>query len=260
MEGWIKLYRKLLDDVVWVKSTNEQRVILVALLLMASHKAKEWEWNGEKFMIQPGQFITSIESIIKACNYTVTIQNVRSTIKRFEKLNFLTNNPTKTGRLITIVNWESYQNDDVEGNIVPNKEVTKSQQRGNRQVTPIKNVKNDKNVKNKNIYGEFGNVKLTDEEYTSLLTKFGEVDTKVKIENISSYIASKGDKYKSHYATILNWDRKSNKDNNQKPQVTVKPNKFTDMMNHGFNYEDIEKLEEEYIDRKLKGGHSEKLR
>ena len=28
------------------------------------------------------------------------------------------------------------------------------------------------------------------------------------IEKLSSYIASKGKKYKSHYATILNWSRK----------------------------------------------------
>lgn len=62
----------------------------------------------------------------------------------------------------------------------------------------------DKNSIDKNIYGEFKNVKLTDEEYE----KLKEADLLPYIERLSSYIASKGKKYKSHYATILNWSRK----------------------------------------------------
>ena len=88
LDGWIKLYRKLLFDVVWVKSSNEQRVILVTILLLASHTQNEWEWQGKKFKVLPGQFITSADSIIKHCNNTVTRQNVRSALKKFEKYNF----------------------------------------------------------------------------------------------------------------------------------------------------------------------------
>lgn len=54
-------------------------------------------------------------------------------------------------------------------------------------------------------YGEFQNVLLTDEEYQKLQDKFS--DYQAKIENLSSYIASKGKKYTSHYATILTWAR-----------------------------------------------------
>ena len=71
----------------------------------------------------------------------------------------------------------------------------------------------DKNSKEKYIkrkYGLFENVLLTDEEYQKLKDKF--TDYENKIENLSSYIASKGDKYKSHYATILNWSRKDTQD------------------------------------------------
>lgn len=58
-------------------------------------------------------------------------------------------------------------------------------------------------------YGEFQNVLLTDEEYFKLKNKFSDVDS--KIEALSLYIASKGGKYKNHYATILAWDRKEKK-------------------------------------------------
>lgn len=55
--------------------------------------------------------------------------------------------------------------------------------------------------------GEFTNVKLTEKELDALNEKFGEQGTKDRIEKLSCYIASKGKKYRSHYATILNWDR-----------------------------------------------------
>lgn len=61
----------------------------------------------------------------------------------------------------------------------------------------------------KDIYGEFGNVRLTSEELQKLKDLFGEAGTNEMIENLSQYIASKGKKYSSHYATILSWERKN---------------------------------------------------
>ncbi|NSW92820.1 MAG: hypothetical protein HPY74_19635 [Firmicutes bacterium] len=148
MEGWVKLYRVLLKKPIWLKSTPEHKTILITLLLMANHEQGEWEWQGYKFKVEPGQFVTSIDSIVKECGKGISFQNVRSALKKFEKLGFLTNVSTKTGRLITIVNWEEYQANDDDTNNNTNKEVTKNQQRGNKEVTPNKNDKNDKNDKN----------------------------------------------------------------------------------------------------------------
>lgn len=61
-----------------------------------------------------------------------------------------------------------------------------------------------KPVKHK--YGEYNNVLLTDEELQKLKTEYS--DYQQKIENLSSYVASTGKAYKSHYATIRNWARK----------------------------------------------------
>ena len=85
------------------------------------------------------------------------------------------------------------------------------QPNGNQMET--ENRRLDKTNKEKYIkrkYGSFENVELTDEEYQKLKDKFSNYEE--KIENLSGYIASKGAKYKSHYATILNWSRKDNKD------------------------------------------------
>lgn len=73
----------------------------------------------------------------------------------------------------------------------------------------------DKNRIDYNIYGEFKNVKLTNDEYKKLEEK----NLLPYIEKLSSYIASKGKKYKSHYATILTWSRKDiSKEENDVPE------------------------------------------
>jgi len=116
--------------------------------MLANHDQSEWEWMGTKFKVNSGQFITSLESIKSYCGKGVTIQNIRSALARFEKLEFLTNKSTKTGRIITICNWDSYQITKEEHNIEANKEVTKTQQRGNKEVTSNKNDKKEKKDKN----------------------------------------------------------------------------------------------------------------
>ena len=116
MDGWIKLHRKLLDSNVWRISTNEQKVILITLLLMANHSDKEWIWQGKKFTCKPGQFVTSLQSIADLSGDSITIKNVRTALTRFEQCGFLANESAKTGRLITIVNWSIYQcSDDKSG-------------------------------------------------------------------------------------------------------------------------------------------------
>jgi len=61
-------------------------------------------------------------------------------------------------------------------------------------------------------FGEAGLVRLKDDEYLKLVQKYGQAKTDAKITNLENYIGSKGNKYKSHYHTILNWDNKDRKD------------------------------------------------
>lgn len=143
MGGYLALHREIFDKPIWLKSSPEQKVVLITLMGMANFKENEWEWKGEKFKVNPGQFITSLDKIIIKCGKGISIQNVRSALKRFEKLHFLTNESTKTGRLLTIVNWGVYQDSESITNKATNKELTKNQQRGNKELTPKKNDNKD---------------------------------------------------------------------------------------------------------------------
>jgi hypothetical protein len=48
-------------------------------------------------------------------------------------------------------------------------------------------------------------VLLTTEEHTKLISGYGKAITENYIHRLNNYIGSKGDKYKSHYSTILTW-------------------------------------------------------
>ena len=146
--GWIVLHRKLLDKPIWFESTAEQKVILITLLLMANHAEKEWEWQGQKYVAKPGQFVTSLPKIVEACGSGISIQNVRTALKRFEKYEFLTDQSTKKNRLITINNWAFYQDNPNQPNRHANSQLTVSQQSANSQLTSNNNDKQINNVTN----------------------------------------------------------------------------------------------------------------
>lgn len=147
-QGWITLYRELIKKPIWLNSTPEQKTILITLLLMANHEENEWEWKGQKFTVKPGQMITSLNSIVDKCGKGITTQNVRTALKRFEKLGFLTNESTKQNRLITIVNWRKYQSVESKPNKDSNNQLTNDQQRPNNQLTTNNNDNNENNDNN----------------------------------------------------------------------------------------------------------------
>ena len=107
--GWIKLYRCLLADPVWQCGTSEQKVILVALLLMANHAEKKWQWQGQPYLCDPGQMITSLKSIQKKTGKNISIRKIQLALIRFEKMGFLLKQTSCTHTLITICNWATYQ-------------------------------------------------------------------------------------------------------------------------------------------------------
>ena len=74
----------------------------------------------------------------------------------------------------------------------------------------------------KNSFGEYGNMRLTEEELAKLKQEFPE-DWRQRVERLSAYMASTGKAYKNHLATIRSWALQDAKDRPEKPQHTVIP-------------------------------------
>lgn len=100
---------------------------------------------------------------------------------------------------------------------------------------PITNNQLPITNKDKKTYGECANVYLTDEEFA----KIKDDGLTGLIEELSLYIASKGDKYRSHYAVIRQWANRRKKEQDAK---VVRPNQFTGgVQSRDIDFSDLEK-------------------
>ena len=80
----------------------------------------------------------------------------------------------------------------------------------------------------KQAFGSLHNVMLTPQEYAKLCEQLPDADS--KIEAMSLYFGSHGNakKYKSHYATALNWARMAKERDGSKPKQTQPVNEYPD--------------------------------
>lgn len=181
MDGWIKFYRKFLSW-EWYSDINT-KCLFLHLLLKANHKAKKWRG----ITIQQGQLVTGRKVLAEEIG--LSEQQVRTSLLRLKSTNEITIESTRQYSIITLVKWNDYQAEQ------PTKQPTDNQQ-----------STTNKNEKNINIYGEFKNVKLSESEFNKL-SVIWENRLNDGIETLSTYLASKGDKYKSHYAVLgkHNW-------------------------------------------------------
>lgn len=85
------------------------------------------------------------------------------------------------------------------------------------------NSNSNLNTNDRPVFGEFGKVKISQEEYSKLVERFGEPNTKILITELDGYIKSIGkDKYKDHYATLQNWGRRKITEHAQKKSLQTK--------------------------------------
>lgn len=107
--NWIKLYRKMIDDPIFVNSTGPQVKVLMTVMFLAAWTPKKWDVLGHEFTIQPGEVFISTRDLADRAGDDVSHKVVRGALARFEKLGFWTLKRAHTGTLIHIVNWRKYQ-------------------------------------------------------------------------------------------------------------------------------------------------------
>ena len=137
-EGWIKLHRKLLDNPVTMKDTDHLAV-WIYLLLNASHNEHPALFKGEKIILKPGQLITGRKSIALALH--IDESKVERILKSLKSEQQIEQQTSSKNRLISITNWEFYQQSEQQIEQQVNNKRTTSEQ----QVNTNKNIKNDKN-------------------------------------------------------------------------------------------------------------------
>lgn len=106
--------------------------------------------------------------------------------------------------LPSILNSNSNSNSEAMDSLsIPSKSVDNPVDSGKLTDNPVHNV-----GKTYAVYGEFKNVRLSDEEKVRLINRYGRDEAKKLVEELSTYLSSSGKRYKSHYATLLTWARR----------------------------------------------------
>ena len=151
-EGWVKLYRKLMENPVVTKDADHL-AIWIYLLLNATHDTYPALFRGEKILLQPGQLLTGCISIANRLN--VNESKVRRVLKSFENDGQIDRQISNKNSLISILNWDFYQDSDEQND----EQVTDNRRTSDGQVTTNKNVKNvinnkkeDTNVSKKKVF------------------------------------------------------------------------------------------------------------
>jgi hypothetical protein len=176
------------------------------MLLLANYKDGIYRKRGNRIDVLRGQLAWSIKGLADRWGWGQgRVSRFLKELKNDEQIEYQKSNLTT---LITIINYDQYQGD---GEQTVTQTVSRRRADGEQTVTS-KEVK-ELNKKEKKEYisprlGEHENVRLTRPELDKLNKRFGEDKAKDLIGRLSDYLASKGDKYKSHYATILGWVRR----------------------------------------------------
>ena len=168
---------------------------------------------------------------------------VRLALEALERFNMVVTD----ANCLRVAGWEEYQNAEGLDKIREQNRLRKAAQRERQKALPAsrdshvtvtqchatdKEEDKEEDIRNKNDissstaqpkkpvkhkHGEYDNVLLTDAELDKLKAEYP--DWQERIDRLSAYIASKGAKYKSHYATIRNWARKDG-EKHGKPEGT----------------------------------------
>ena len=134
MNGYIQLHRKLLDSAVF---QNEKLLkLFIHCLLKASYKERETLIGDSIVHLEQGQFVTGRKALARDLN--LSEQQVRTLISKLEKLNILHTKSTNKYSVVTVMNWEVYQN--------PTNSSTNNQPATNQQSTTNNKVNKDNKV------------------------------------------------------------------------------------------------------------------
>lgn len=106
-DGWIKLHRKLLESQIFQDPSPTILHVWIALLLLATHQPNKRNFCGKSIELQPGQLITGRDQLARLTGRTAS--SVERALNRLQSGQQIEQQKLTKGRIITVLNWESYQ-------------------------------------------------------------------------------------------------------------------------------------------------------
>lgn len=229
MDGWIKLYRQMINW-EWYQDNNV-KVLFIHLLILANHHDQKWQGK----VVNKGQLITSYSHLAKELK--LSVQQIRTSLDKLKLTHEITVRTTNKYTLVSIENYEKYQSEGIKSTNKVTDKLTINQQTTNKQITTNKN---DKNVNNNNnlIVDKFNKPTIDDlEKYCN------EKKYKIDCEYFFNYYESNGwkvgkNKMKSWKATLSTWNCRKDVEN-QKLKLNGNKNYINYSQRKYENFDDL---------------------
>ena len=155
MNGWIKLHRKVFENPTVTRSP-EHLAVWMYLLCHAVQKPYKVVFAGREIELQPGQLITSRQSIANSTKCKIHESSVQRILKCFENAHQIEQQKSNRNRLITVKNWDVYQKGEQQNEHQANNRRTASEQQANTN----KENKEDKEIKESSSAKDFKNMSI----------------------------------------------------------------------------------------------------
>lgn len=205
--GYVKIHRKLLSNPIVMKDC-EHLAVWMYLLLNATHQDRSVLFKGKKIIIGPGQLITGRKSI--SSELQISESKVQRILNFFESEHQIEQQTSNKNRVITLINWHKYQDNEHQTEQQPNNNRTTTEQQ-------LNTNNNDKNVKNvRNIYstpttnkeeinGRYGNKRNGDENLFEYVERaFRRTLSSIEFEVISNWKDNELTRYAIKEAVLNN--------------------------------------------------------
>lgn len=216
MEGWIKLHRQLTENRLWLSEPFTRGQAWVDLLLLSNHEPSFYYKRGNKIDVDRGQIGRSEVELSNRWSWSRT--KLRKFLNDLEKEQQIIQHKSTVTLIITIINYEKYQEKEQQAVQQKNSRKTAEEQQKN----TYKNDKNEKEGKEKKINGVF--IPPSIDEVIQYCKERGNA---VDVSTWINFYQSKGwmigkNKMVDWKSAIITWEKgKSNKTTNGQPKLSI---------------------------------------
>ena len=209
-QGWISLHRKLLENPLF--KDPQALTLWVYLLLRANHSNTKALIGNNTVPIKRGQFLTGRKSL--AASTGINESKIERLLKLFKSDQQIEQQTFTKYRLISIVNYESYQNTE--------------QQTNNKRTTNEQQLNTDNNVNN----GNNDNKELS---VTDVWLGYFNSTTGRQFKNSQGLTARLNEYSEEDIKLVIDYKNKQWKGTSQekylRPETIFKPSKFESYLN-----------------------------
>ena len=204
--GYIKLHRKLLENPIVLSGDCYLLQLWIYILLKVNHCDNSFLFNGEEITIHKGEGVFGLNQMVRdlakvndeRCPKFRKFKTIYyRRLKILEKLQNVKLKPTNKYTIISIINWDRYQENETQLKLKRNSTET--------QLKTNKNEENDKNIYTRKIF-----IENKEEILLEANKKYPDKNCKKAIEEFILKTGAKDYKYKNYKLAFYNWVREDN--------------------------------------------------